>query len=141
MAPADLIWMCVKKNSSFIRKSPNMPVMTAEPGNLTGLNSYKFSGLASAQVLNVASVKTGSKESIILTTRNKKASRSARPARLYVENGINKQAKKGLQALDKVMDAGYYRRDLLDLAKIKYAKIKKSFKRKKMVVKSRRVSK
>ena len=65
MAPADLIWMCVKKNSSFIRKSANMPVMSAEKGNLTGLNSYKFSGLASANALDVACVKTGKKESTV----------------------------------------------------------------------------
>merc|ERR1719156_176180 len=115
--------------------------MTAEPGNLSGLNSYKFSGLADEKVLGLSSVKTGNKESIILTTRNKKSSRSARPARVYVTNGLNKQAKKGLAALDKTMDAGYYRRDLLELAKVKYSKIKTSFKKRKTVVKSRRSGK
>eukprot|EP00427_Karlodinium_veneficum_P003586 CAMPEP_0169151384 /NCGR_PEP_ID=MMETSP1015-20121227/50792_1 /TAXON_ID=342587 /ORGANISM="Karlodinium micrum, Strain CCMP2283" /LENGTH=155 /DNA_ID=CAMNT_0009220789 /DNA_START=66 /DNA_END=530 /DNA_ORIENTATION=- len=134
MAPADLIWMCVKKNSSFLRKSPNAPVMTAEPGNLTGVNSYKFSGLASAQVLNVSSETKGKKESIVLTTRHKKASRAARPGSMILATGLNKSDKKGMAALDKVMDTGFYRRDLLDLAKVKYGKIKKSFKKKKVVV-------
>mmetsp|Transcript_106057 Transcript_106057/g.167504 ORF Transcript_106057/g.167504 Transcript_106057/m.167504 type:complete len:141 (+) Transcript_106057:67-489(+) len=138
---ADLIWMCVKKNSSFLRKSANMPVMTAEPGNLTGMNSYKFSGLASAQVLDVSSKTAGKKESIILTTRHKKASRASRPGLRVLDTGLNKSDKKGLAALDKVMDAGFYRRDLLDLAKAKYAKIKSSFKKKKVVVKSRRSTK
>eukprot|EP00427_Karlodinium_veneficum_P024440 CAMPEP_0169118128 /NCGR_PEP_ID=MMETSP1015-20121227/30830_1 /TAXON_ID=342587 /ORGANISM="Karlodinium micrum, Strain CCMP2283" /LENGTH=141 /DNA_ID=CAMNT_0009180865 /DNA_START=64 /DNA_END=489 /DNA_ORIENTATION=+ len=141
MAPADLIWMCVKKNSSFLRKSPNVPVMTAEPGNLSGFNSYKFSGLASAQVLDVSATTAGKKESIVLTTRHKKGSRSARPGSMLLKNGLNKNEKKGLAALDKVMDAGFYRRDLLDLAKVKYSKVKKSFKKKKVVVKSRRSSK
>mmetsp|Transcript_32537 Transcript_32537/g.51970 ORF Transcript_32537/g.51970 Transcript_32537/m.51970 type:complete len:142 (-) Transcript_32537:44-469(-) len=141
MAPADLIWMCVKKNSSFLRKSANVPVMTAEPGNLSGFNSFKFSGLASAKVLNVSSETKGKKESIVLTTRHKKGSRAARPGSMLLETGLNKSDKKGLAALDKVMDAGFYRRDLLDLAKVKYAKIKKSFKKKKTVVKSRRSGK
>lgn len=138
METTDLIWMCVKKNSSFIRKSPNMPVMSAEPGNLTGLNSYKFSGLASAQVLDLKPVTEGKKESIVMTTRHKKASRASRPGSMYIETGIKKQDKKGLAALEKAMGAGYYRRDLLDLAKVKYGKIKKSFKKKAVTVKSRR---
>merc|ERR1712129_363308 len=78
MAPADLIWMCVKKNSSFLRKSPNMPVMTAEPGNLSGLNSYKFSGLV-GNTLDVSTRATGKKETIQLTQSHKKGSRQARP--------------------------------------------------------------
>ena len=138
MASADLIWMCVKKNSSFIRKSANMPVMSAEKGNLTGLNSYKFSGLASTNALDVACVKTGKKESIILTTSHKKGSRGARPGSRLVETGLKKSDKKGLAALEKMMDKGFYRRDLLDLAKAKYLKVKKSFKKKAVVVKSRR---
>merc|ERR1712048_677245 len=127
----DLIWMCVKKNSSFLRKSANMPVMTAEPGNLTGCNSFKFSGLASAQVLNLSPVEKGKKECIVLTTRHKKASRAARPGSMLLETGMKKQNQKGYGKLDKVLDVGYYRRDLLVLAKEKYGKIKNSFKKKK----------
>merc|ERR1711862_255489 len=111
-APADLIWMCVKKNSSFLRKSANMPVMTAEPGNLSGFNSYKFSGLASAKVLDVSPKTTGKKESIVLTTRHKKGSRKARPGSMLLTTGVDRNDKKGLAALDKVIDAGFYRRDL-----------------------------
>mmetsp|Transcript_15219 Transcript_15219/g.24190 ORF Transcript_15219/g.24190 Transcript_15219/m.24190 type:complete len:142 (-) Transcript_15219:35-460(-) len=138
MAPADLIWMCVKKNSSFLRKSPNLPVMSAEPGNLTGINSYKYSGLAGAQVLNISSETKGKKESIVLTTRHKKASRAARPGSMLLKTGVNKSEQKGMAALDKVMEVGFYRRDLLDMAKIKYGKVRKSFQKKKTVVKSRR---
>eukprot|EP00427_Karlodinium_veneficum_P017341 CAMPEP_0169137736 /NCGR_PEP_ID=MMETSP1015-20121227/41726_1 /TAXON_ID=342587 /ORGANISM="Karlodinium micrum, Strain CCMP2283" /LENGTH=118 /DNA_ID=CAMNT_0009202657 /DNA_START=148 /DNA_END=504 /DNA_ORIENTATION=- len=118
-----------------------MPIMTAEPGNLTAMNSYKFSGLASASVLNVSSETKGKKESIVLTTRHKKGSRASRPGSMLLETGVNKNEKKGLAALDKVMEAGFYRRDLVDLAKVKYGKIKKSFKKKKLVVKSRRSAK
>merc|ERR1719375_3059997 len=130
--------MCVKKNSSFLRKSRDMPVMTAEPGNLSGLNSYKFSGLASDKVLGLSPVISGKKESIVLTTRHAKGSRAARPGSAMVKTGIKKSAKKGLGQLEKTIDQGYYRRDLLELARVKYGKIKQSFKKKKVVVKSRR---
>jgi len=134
----DLIWMCVKKNSSFLRKSPNMPVMTAEPGNLMGMNSYKFSGLANEKVLDVSSKKTGVKESIVMTVRSKKAEKAQMPKLALVKTALPKDSKKGLAALAKAMDAGFYRKDLLALANAKYAKIKTSFKTKKLTVKSRR---
>ena len=138
----DLIWEIVKNNSSFIRqprrKNQGMPVFNAEPGNLMGLNSYKYSGLA-GKVLNVKTVLNGKKEKIILVTSNKKKSRSARPANMFVETGLSKKAGKASSSLDKVISAGYYRRDLLDLAKAKYAKVKTSFKKKKLVFKTRRV--
>lgn len=140
----DLIWEIVKNNSSFIRqprrKNQGMPVFNAEPGNLMGLNSYKYSGLG-GKVLDVKAVKTGQKEKIILVTSNKKKSRSIRPASMFVETGLSKKAGDASSSLDKVVSAGFYRRDLLELAKAKYAKVKTSFKKKKLVVKSRRAGK
>mmetsp|Transcript_82980 Transcript_82980/g.168420 ORF Transcript_82980/g.168420 Transcript_82980/m.168420 type:complete len:145 (-) Transcript_82980:93-527(-) len=143
MAPADLIWECVKSNSSFIRKSPgtNMPTMSAEPGNLCGKNSFKFSGLASQKVLNISPVLKGKKESIVMTVRNKVGSRAQRPKSMLVMTALKKDKKKGLAALAKTMDAGFYRKDLLALAEAKYAKIRTSFKKKHPVVKSRRAPK
>eukprot|EP00928_Gymnodinium_smaydae_P009571 TRINITY_DN1358_c0_g1_i1.p2 TRINITY_DN1358_c0_g1~~TRINITY_DN1358_c0_g1_i1.p2 ORF type:complete len:144 (+),score=45.53 TRINITY_DN1358_c0_g1_i1:160-591(+) len=133
-----LLWECVKKNSSFIRKSPNMPVMSAEQGNLCGLNSYKFSGLTGAATLGLHSEKKGSKESIVLRKSHSKASRSARPSAMIVETGIPKQGKKAAQALEKSLGAAYYRRDLLALAKTKCDKLRTSFKKKPLTIKSRR---
>merc|ERR1712039_1087406 len=112
-----------------------------EAGNLCGLNFFKFSGLANKQVLGVAPVINGKKESIMVTTRNKKDEKAVQPKRMLLRTGLKKQSKKGLAAIAKTMDAGYYRRDLLDLATTKYGKIKKSFKKKKIAVKSRRTSK
>ena len=54
---ADLIWMCTRKNSSFIRMKrgtgtgkghSGTPLFSAEPKNLMGLHSYKYSGLVRA---------------------------------------------------------------------------------------------
>mmetsp|Transcript_120419 Transcript_120419/g.257095 ORF Transcript_120419/g.257095 Transcript_120419/m.257095 type:complete len:143 (+) Transcript_120419:71-499(+) len=141
MAPADLIWECVKQHNSFIRKSPNMPTMSAEPGNLCGKNAFKFSGLASKNVLNVSPVVVGKKESIVLTTRNKVGSRAQRPKLMLVKTALKKDTKKGLASLAKTVDTGFYRKDLLSLANAKYTKVKTSFKKKVPVVKSRRAPK
>eukprot|EP00442_Polarella_glacialis_P006260 CAMPEP_0115083120 /NCGR_PEP_ID=MMETSP0227-20121206/20335_1 /TAXON_ID=89957 /ORGANISM="Polarella glacialis, Strain CCMP 1383" /LENGTH=118 /DNA_ID=CAMNT_0002471395 /DNA_START=151 /DNA_END=507 /DNA_ORIENTATION=+ len=118
-----------------------MPVMTAEPGNLTGLNSFRFSGLANKKVVGLDAKLSGKKESIILTTKSKKTSRSYRPRGILLETGIKKGPKKGLAQLKKVMEAGFYRQDLMSLALTKYTKIKQSFKKRKLVVKSRRAGK
>merc|ERR1719382_999611 len=119
-ASSDLIWECVKHNNSFMRKSLNMPTMSAEVGNLCGMHSFKFSGVASKKVLDVSVKKTGQKETIVLTTRSKKS------------------AKKGLAQVAKATGGAFYRRDLQELAEKKYAKVKTSLKKKKLVVRSRR---
>mmetsp|Transcript_109983 Transcript_109983/g.179455 ORF Transcript_109983/g.179455 Transcript_109983/m.179455 type:complete len:146 (-) Transcript_109983:77-514(-) len=145
MAPsAELLWECMKGNSSFIRKSikaTGMPVFSAEAGNLAGLNSFKYSSLASKQALGLSSETKGKKECIVLTTTHKKGSRAARPQSMLLKTGVNKCSKKGLAALSKATEGAYYRRDLAALAKAKYAKIKTSFKKKKISVKSRRAEK
>ena len=117
----ELLWECVRGSSSFIRKNNKQlgtPVMSAEPGNLCGLNSFKYSGLANKKVLDIAPVKNGARETIILTTSSKKASRSQRPASMFVKTGVRKQLTKALSALDEKLSACYYRRDLLELAKV-----------------------
>ncbi|CAE7362549.1 RPL28, partial [Symbiodinium microadriaticum] len=101
MAAPDLLWECVKNSSSFIRKNKNVPTMTAEPGNLTGLNSFKYSGLAGKMVLGLDSKKVGKKESIVLTTRSKRKGRQQRPGTVLVTTGIKKGSKKGPEQLKK----------------------------------------
>ncbi|CAE7426863.1 Rpl28 [Symbiodinium pilosum] len=130
MAAPDLLWECVKNNSAFIRKNKNVPTMTAEPGNLTGLNSFKYSSLAAKQVLGLDAKKVGKKESIVLTTRSKRASRQQRPGTVLTTTGIKKGKKKGPEQLKKIIAATYNRPELLEMALVKYSKIKRSFKKK-----------
>ena len=115
--------------------------MSAEPGNLMGLNAFKYSGLANRKVLDVKALKTGEREKILLTTSHKVDSRLNRPTRTFLQTGLAKNTKKGLIALEKKMKGGLYRKDLFDLAQKKFKKIKDSFKKKKWVIKSRRVKK
>merc|ERR550537_1099190 len=87
-------------------------------------------------MLGLAPVKKGVKESIHLTTSAKKKSSAYRPESRTQLTGLSKFPKKGLASLDKIM--GSYRRDLLSVAKEKYLKTKKSFKKKTRPAHSRR---
>ncbi|CAJ1349071.1 unnamed protein product [Effrenium voratum] len=131
MAAPDLLWLCVKNQSCFIKKNKNFPVMTTEPGNLTGVNCFKYSGLAAKKVLNLSSTKSGKKESIVLTTRAKRASRQYRPGTVLSKTGIKKGKKQGPEQLKKIIAKSWNRPELLDLALKKYKKIKTSFKKSK----------
>lgn len=75
------------------------------------------------------SKKTGKKETILLTQSTPKKVRKLRPKSLLRQTGIKKNKKKGLAQLEKLMAVGYYRPDLLELAKTKYARIRMSFKK------------
>lgn len=140
ITPPDLLWECIKKNSSFLRK-PNKELkrpFSADPGNLVGIHSQKFSGISASEALNVRPLKRGKKESIELVQSHAKASRQRRPSAAQVSSGLSKCPKRGLSRLEHEVDAKFYRRDLLDLARAKYVKVQQSFKTKKRIVKSRR---
>eukprot|EP00933_Yihiella_yeosuensis_P071439 TRINITY_DN79645_c0_g1_i1.p2 TRINITY_DN79645_c0_g1~~TRINITY_DN79645_c0_g1_i1.p2 ORF type:complete len:150 (+),score=30.61 TRINITY_DN79645_c0_g1_i1:79-528(+) len=146
-AAPDLIWACVKKNSCFIRKSIKgqapaaAPTLSAEPGNLGGVHSFKFSSLANSEVLGIDVKSTGKKDTIIVTTRSRKGEKLYQPRKFLAETGLPKCSKKGVEKLKKTIAGKYNRQDLLDLALTKYSKIRQSFKKNKRPVKSRRVSK
>jgi len=52
---SEAIWLCVRKNNAFTRKSvAGTPIFSCEKGNLKGMNSYKYSGLANATTMSVS---------------------------------------------------------------------------------------
>mmetsp|Transcript_96543 Transcript_96543/g.300663 ORF Transcript_96543/g.300663 Transcript_96543/m.300663 type:complete len:142 (+) Transcript_96543:94-519(+) len=130
----DLIWECVKDHSSFIRKSRDAPVMTAEPGNLCGLNSFKYSGLAARKVVGVSVRTTGKRQTVVLTKRG----RPFRPPSLLFSTGLKKEAKKGVEAIARATEGAFYRPDLKEAAVRKYLKIRQSFKKNKRIPKNRK---
>ena len=134
----ELLWECVKSSNSFISKQKNMPVFSREKNNLTGLNSMKYSGICNRKVLGLTPVKKGKKEIILLTRSSPSDAKAWQPEKCTNETGINKFPKKGLAALDKLLASSLYRKDLLSVAKDKYLKVKKSFKKAKKTVHSRR---
>ena len=79
---SELIWGCVKDNSAFLVKrrqtgrttctGKNGAQLTSEPGNVTGINSFKFSGLANAKTVSIAPASAGG---VTLTTKSRKSAR------------------------------------------------------------------
>ncbi|KAK0500949.1 ribosomal L28e/Mak16 [Armillaria luteobubalina] len=68
---SDLQWLLVRNSNSFIvKRVPEGPIFSREPGNLRNLHSYKYSGLANAKTIDVSDSPAGVK----ITTRKLKAS-------------------------------------------------------------------
>ncbi|KAG0697740.1 ribosomal L28e/Mak16 [Suillus ampliporus] len=75
----DLQWLLIRKYNSFlVKKVPEGPIFSKEPGNLLNIHSHKYSGLANTKTINIQNSETG----LQITTRKSKASPQAvRPAR------------------------------------------------------------
>jgi len=68
---SDLQWLLLRNNNSFmVKRVPEGPVFSREPGNLTNLHSYKYSGLANAKTVDISDSGSGVK----ITTRKTKTS-------------------------------------------------------------------
>ncbi|KAI9317773.1 ribosomal L28e/Mak16 [Dichotomocladium elegans] len=70
---ADLVWALVKNNNAFLVKRSNGQ-FSSEPGNLTNLNSFKYSGLANAKTVDIAPAARGVR---VTTLKVKKANSPA----------------------------------------------------------------
>ena len=76
MASDALVWLCVKDNNSFMRKNKcaqtkrnGQITLSAEPGNLTSLSSFKYSGIANSKVIkfDVEDTATAGKTDVKIT--------------------------------------------------------------------------
>ena len=77
----DVVWSVVKDTSAHLlkRKASRKSGMgkagaqlTLEPNNLTGINSFKYSGLANAKAVGLSA---GASGGAVLTTKTRKSSR------------------------------------------------------------------
>jgi len=51
----DLQWLLLRKYNSFlVKRVPEGPVFSTEPGNVRNIHSHKFSGLANAKTIDIA---------------------------------------------------------------------------------------
>eukprot|EP00930_Biecheleria_cincta_P081222 TRINITY_DN69_c0_g1_i11.p1 TRINITY_DN69_c0_g1~~TRINITY_DN69_c0_g1_i11.p1 ORF type:complete len:139 (-),score=34.67 TRINITY_DN69_c0_g1_i11:53-469(-) len=133
---SDLVWMCVKKSSAFLRKNKNCPVFSAAPGNLASLNKQKYSALSHPKPVGLSVRKSGKKDTIIMTTKSTKDASTISGKNFFAQTGVAKGGKE-VKGLGKV---ALVRPDLAEEVAAKYAKIKQSFKKNKNVAKSRRAS-
>ena len=69
---ADLIWQLVKNNNSFLVKRgrtnrSGCVQFSREPGNVMGVNSFKYSGLACGKTISIGTSEDG--KNVTLTTK------------------------------------------------------------------------
>eukprot|EP00933_Yihiella_yeosuensis_P008571 TRINITY_DN11408_c0_g2_i2.p1 TRINITY_DN11408_c0_g2~~TRINITY_DN11408_c0_g2_i2.p1 ORF type:complete len:296 (+),score=64.73 TRINITY_DN11408_c0_g2_i2:89-976(+) len=143
-ASPDLIWQCIRKNSCF-KRGPMIGgagrCFSAEPVNLLGVHTQQFSSLASCEALDVRPLKRGDKESIELVHTNSKAGSQSCPGRRLHTSGLHKCRTRGLKRLEKEIIGRTFRPGLFGLAREKYLKVSRSFKKRRQEVRSRRANK
>ncbi|EIW87322.1 ribosomal protein L28e [Coniophora puteana RWD-64-598 SS2] len=71
---SDLQWYLIRNyNSYLVKKVPEGPIFSREPGNLRNLHSYKYSGLANKKAIDISDSGNGIK----ITTKKTKSSPQA----------------------------------------------------------------
>ncbi|KAK1229923.1 hypothetical protein PQX77_007022 [Marasmius sp. AFHP31] len=101
----DLQWLLLRNYNSFVvKRVPEGPIFSREPGNLTNIHSHKYSGLANTKTIDVADVNG----SIQITTRKPKASPQAvAPARAVTTTRARSGGRRALRVASANAKKGY----------------------------------
>merc|ERR1719223_886101 len=122
---ADLTWLLVRNNNSFMVKRNGLR-LSSEPGNLMNVSSFKFSGLAQKKTVGVST--DGKTVSLRLTRRKS----SRRPAKSAYTTPLNTHMKGGkcrsAKTIRQLVDKSHYRRDLAKYAVARYSALHRSLK-------------
>merc|ERR1712193_570010 len=118
-ASSDLLWALTKKTNRFLVKRNGLE-LSSEPGNIMSKNSFKFSGLANLETVDIADNTKG----ITFSRKNKK--NSANPARNVVSVDLKKDFRKVAQSIKNKTEGANYRKDLSKPALARWYKIWKS---------------
>ncbi|KAK2147745.1 hypothetical protein LSH36_538g02017 [Paralvinella palmiformis] len=105
---ADVQWMILRNNSSFLVKRRGTPQFSTEPNNLRNKNSQRYNGLINRQTVGVESAEDG--KGVVLVMRKKAGWR--KPAKNYNRIELKHDARRNLSTIRRVIRKGRYRRDL-----------------------------
>ncbi|KAK9763308.1 hypothetical protein K7432_010139 [Basidiobolus ranarum] len=105
---ADLTWLLVKDNSSFLVKRSGVQ-FTTEPNNLTNLNSFKYSGLANSKVVGVTAAPSG--KGVVLTTKKQSISAS-KPSKSFQKTTVAGSSRRAAKVIVNSTARSGYRADL-----------------------------
>jgi len=109
---ADIQWLIIRNNSSFLMKRAHMPNLSKEPNNLKGRNSFRYSGLVQKKTVGVEAAPSG--KGVVFVTRNGGSLR--KPAKNYNRVELKRNSRKTLKTIGTTLFNGRYRRDLKTLA-------------------------
>lgn len=127
-----LVWQLIKNNNSFLvkrggggpksgnSKRAGTVQFSREPGNLLGVNSFKYSGLANAKTVNIAN----SGNDVSLTTKAYKQANKIK--RSVTSTPLKKNVKHSLKVINSRVNSfatKLYRSDLASAAASKFKRI------------------
>jgi len=105
---ADIQWLVIRNNSSFLMKRRNAPTLSREPNNLKGRNSFRYNGLIRRKCVGIEPAPSG--KGVVLVTRNNRSVR--KPAKNYTRVELKGNARATLKTIRRTMLNGKYRPDL-----------------------------
>ncbi|KAF9581147.1 hypothetical protein BGW38_001949 [Lunasporangiospora selenospora] len=98
---ADLTWLLIKDNNSFLVKR-NGVELSKEAGNLLNKNSYKFSGLANKKTIDIQAAARG----VVLSTK-KTSVPAFKPSKAIRKVTLTTGARKSAATIASLARAGY----------------------------------
>lgn len=130
-----LVWQLIKDNNSFLvkrggggpkggnAKRAGTIQFSSEAGNLLGVNSFKYSGLANSKTVNIA--KSGNDLSLTMKAYKK----SSKPKKSVSSTPLKKNLKHTLKIIksrvNSIATKSFYRADLAAAAASKYKALAK----------------
>lgn len=118
-----LLWECVRGNHAYLRRGHGQFTLSAEPGNLANIHNFKYSGLAAKKTAGLNVEVRGKKEQITFT-RKASQKNATKPNKLFNSVGVTKNQPNARKFL--IRSLSIYRPDLLQVALVKYNKIKRA---------------
>uniref|UniRef100_A0A182NMC5 Large ribosomal subunit protein eL28 n=1 Tax=Anopheles dirus TaxID=7168 RepID=A0A182NMC5_9DIPT len=112
MVSSHLSWMIVRDHHAYLMKQKNIrKPFSTEPGNLTNLSSYRYSGLVHAKTITITPAE---KKGINFSyTRAKKANK---PSQALVKVTLKEGPRRTLKKISNTMKNSKYRSDLRQAA-------------------------
>jgi len=133
----ELVWGIVRTESCFLklRKQSGRSGMgkmgaqfTTEPGNLTGKNAWKYSGLANAKTVSVEPAAEG--KGVVVTKKVTNKDRVYKPGKSLAKQTLTKDFRRVAKSLKGTVSGTFYRPDLEKAALAKWSLIHASQKKK-----------
>eukprot|EP00794_Sanderia_malayensis_P016112 gene16112-17737_t len=108
---ADLQWMLIKNNSSFLVKSLGK-TLTKEPNNVMQVNSFKNNGLVHKKAVDVTEAADG--KGVVLSLKTNSAKN--KPAKMLKRTTIGRGGRHTIKTIRNTLNKNYYRSDLSNVA-------------------------
>ena len=134
-ASAELVYSIVRDTSCHVLKHRQTgrsgmgkrgAEFTLEPNNLTGKNSWKYSGIANPKTVDIIAKEGGGVE---LVTKSRNPARTSKPNKMYNKVTLTRDFRRVAKAITKETADNFYRPDLKQAVLAKWSLIHKSQKK------------